>query len=124
VGLDLGFYPNAQAEGITSVCPYRGLADCFDAVITGDTGGNVVHWEARATPDLLPAGTAYPRFEIPAFSNGWSGRVCLKDLQCQTGATGCSVTGNWYAIWATVQGGERNSVFNICLTSLKAVTSG
>jgi len=60
---------------------------------------------------------------FPAFSDGWSGRVCFSDLTCPPWGTDCALTGQWYALWATVVGGEHDSTFNVCFTSVKAVTN-
>jgi hypothetical protein len=122
IGLDLGYFPSAQAEGASSVCPYRGDADCFDAVLTGNTGGNRLIWQAPAKPGLVADGI-YPRTELPAFTNGWSGRVCFADFTCPSFATDCAITGKWYSLSAEVLGGERVSTFYVCLTSLRAVTN-
>jgi hypothetical protein len=123
IGFDLGYFPNAQAASAPSVCSYRGNADCFDMVLTGSSGGNPVYLMARASPTQLPKGQSDPMLAIPAFSNGWSGRLCFADLACSTWSPDCKVTGNWYAVDALVVGGQRNADFSVCLTSLKAVQS-
>lgn len=123
IGIDLGYFPNAQASNAWSACPYRGDADCFDVVLSGTTGGNAFKFETRSTPGEQATGSVFPMLELPSFSDGWSGRVCFSDLACPIWDAGCVNTGERYSFGAVVLGGNRNSMFDVCLTSLKAVTN-
>jgi len=120
INVELGYYPGTQADNTESVCPYRGAASCFDLVLAGDTGGNTLRFSARATRHWVDR-PAYPSVEVPAFSNGWSGRVCFSDLKCLYQPGNCEITGQWYQFMAFVLGGQRNSNFGVCLSSLRAV---
>jgi hypothetical protein len=122
LGLDLRRYSTGQPEGAPSACPYRGPADCFDAVFTGKTGGNTLYLKARSSsPAALPKGETDPLMVVPAFTDGWSGRFCFSDLVCQSWSPHCTVSSDWFNLAFQVSGGHAAGDFDLCLTSLKAV---
>jgi hypothetical protein len=116
IGLEL-----RNVDGKGTLNPYTGPADCFDLVLTGSSGNNRVFLTARASRDVLPNGETDPMVEIPPFSNGWSGHVCLGNLTCSSGSPSCRLTGEWYNFQVSVVGGENESSFDLCLQSLQAI---
>ena len=108
---------------------YTGPVSCFMITLTGSSGGNVVRvgFTQSATP---ASGVVAPYSEIPAFNNGWSGKVCFADATCPGWATSaqCSVTGSGTPVDMQIQisAGQTASTvgaYNICLTSVVPITS-
>jgi hypothetical protein len=112
---------------------YSGSVSCFQISLTGSSGGNVVR--IQFTQSANPAsGAVSPYTEIPAFTNGWMGPVCFKDVTCPGWATAdqCSKTGtNGTPVDMQIQvsaGSTTSTVgaYNVCLTSIvpMGTTSG
>ncbi|HXJ23094.1 MAG TPA: hypothetical protein VMT03_22945, partial [Polyangia bacterium] len=104
---------------------YNGPVSCFMITLTGSSGGNVVR--IQFTQSANPAsGAVSPYTEIPAFTNGWSGSVCFKDVTCPGWATAdqCSKSGtNGTPVDMQIQvsaGSTASTVgaYNVCLTSI------
>jgi hypothetical protein len=109
---------------------YTGPVSCFMVTLTGSSGGNVVRigFTQSATP---ASGAVSPYTEIPAFTNGWMGKVCFADVSCPSWSTSatCSKTGtNGTPVDMQIQisaGSTTSTVgaYNVCLSSLQPITS-
>jgi len=104
---------------------------CFMVTLTGSSGGNVVRIGFTQSPSP-PSGAVAPYTEIPAFTSGWSGKVCFADVTCPSWATTagtCSKTGtNGTPVDMQIQvsaGSTTSTVgaYNVCLSSLMPISS-
>jgi hypothetical protein len=111
---------------------YAGPVSCFNITLTGSSGGNVVRigFTQSASP---PTGAVAPYTEIPAFTNGWTGKVCFADVTCPSWATTAGTctktTGNGTPVDMQIQisaGSTTATVgaYNVCVSSIAPVTSG
>jgi hypothetical protein len=111
---------------------YTGPVSCFMITMTGTSGGNVVRIGFTQSP--TPAsGAVAPFTEIPAFTNGWSGKVCFTDVTCPswavTAGTCTPPTGGGTPVDMQIQvsaGSTSITVgqFNLTVTSVVPITSG
>jgi hypothetical protein len=109
---------------------YTGPVTCFNITLTGSSGGNVVR--IGFTQSAAPAtGAVSPYTEIPAFTNGWSGQVCLSDATCPGWATAAQctkATANGTPVDMQIQvsaGSTATTVgaYSVCVSSIVPVTS-
>ena len=111
---------------------YAGPVSCFNITLTGSSGGNVVRIGFTQSTNP-PSGAVAPYTEIPAFTNGWSGKVCFSDATCPSWATTagtCTKTaGNGTPVDMQIQisaGSTTSTVgmYNVCVSSIQPITSG
>jgi hypothetical protein len=111
---------------------YTGPVSCFNITLTGSSGGNVVRigFTQSTSP---PAGAVAPYTEIPAFTNGWSGKVCFSDVSCPswaiTAGTCTKGAGAGTPVDMQIQisaGSTATTVgaYNVCVSSIQPITSG
>ncbi|HEY4158025.1 MAG TPA: hypothetical protein VGM29_08005 [Polyangiaceae bacterium] len=126
-GCGIGLQLNSSGGANPTRAVYSGPAQCFNYVLSGNSGGNEVRIGFTETATVVSLISPY--VSIPAFTNGHSGQICFKDVNCQsqlvctqTVTTGCctSITGNGtpYDLQIGVVGGNHAGNFNVCLTSL------
>ena len=101
--------------------PYAGAATCFNYTLSGSSGGNEVRIAFTQSADTT--GKVSPYVSVPAFTNGKSGTVCLKDVSCQ-GQLNCTVGSTAYDLQVEVVGGNNAGAYNVCLTSLVPMGTG
>ena len=122
-GCGLGLELNSSGGTPSVKSAYAGDASCFNYTLTGNSGGNEVRIAFTQTADTT--NRISPYVSIPAFTNGKTGTVCLKDVTCQgADPTKCALTGMAFDFQVNVVGGNNAGNYNVCLSSLTPVTSG
>jgi hypothetical protein len=127
-GCGIGLQLNSSGGTNPTRAVYSGPAQCFSYMLSGNSGGNEVRIGFTETATVISLISPY--VSIPAFTNGHSGQICFKDVNCQsqlvctqTVTTGCCtpITGNGtpYDLQIGVVGGNHMGNFNVCLTSLE-----
>ena len=120
-GCGMGLELNSSGGEATVKQPYAGAASCFNYTLSGSSGGNEVRIAFTQSADTT--GKVSPYVSVPAFTNGKSGTVCLKDVSCQ-GQMNCTVGTTAYDLQVEVVGGNNAGAYNVCLTSLVPVSTG
>jgi hypothetical protein len=109
---------------------YTGSAQCFDITLTGSSGGNEVR--IGFTQQADNTGAVAPFVSIAAFTNGWTGKICLSDANCPSWAktTQCSKAvgspGTPYDLQIQVSAGQTTTstgTYNVCVSSIVPETS-
>jgi hypothetical protein len=128
-GIGLGLNTSSGATSVKSV--YSGPVKCFDITLTGSSGGNEVR--IGFTQSTNTAGMVSPFVSVAAFTNGWTGRVCLTDAECPDWAVKavpptCSKTvgtaGTPYDMQIQVAAGSTTAsvgAFNVCVSKIAPV---
>ena len=128
-GCGIGMELN-DAGGTSTKMAYTGPVQCFNITLTGSSGGNEVRIGFTQKADN--ANTVAPFVSIAAFTNGWSGKLCLTDANCPSWATAtqCSKTagsaGTPYDMQIQVSAGQTPAsvgTYNVCVSSIVPVTS-
>jgi len=120
-GCGMGLELNATGGTPSVKQAYTGSATCFNYTLTGSSGGNEVRIAFTQSADTT--GKVSPYVSIPAFTNGKTGTVCLKDVSCQ-GQMNCTVGTSQYDLQVNVVGGNNAGAYNVCLTSLVPMGTG
>jgi hypothetical protein len=109
---------------------YTGPVSCFNITLTGSSGGNEVRIGFTQKADN--SNSVAPFVSIAAFTNGWSGKICLSDANCPSWATTaqCSKAvgsaGTPYDLQIQVSAGQTTTstgTYNLCVSSIVPVTS-
>lgn len=108
---------------------YAGTAECFEITLTGSSGLNPVRIGFTQGADTT--GKVSPFMEVPAFTNGWTGKACFKDIECPSWATAAQCTkpvgmkGTPYDIQIQVSAtsAATASDFNVCVSKVVPITN-
>ena len=120
-GCGMGLELNATGGTPSTKLAYQGSASCFKYTLSGSSGGNEVRIAFTQSKDTT--GKVSPYVSIPAFTNGKSGTICIKEVSCQ-GQMNCTVGTEQYDLQINVVGGNTAGAYNVCLTSLEPAMSG
>ncbi len=121
-GCGLGLGLNTDADEVKH--PYTG-ATCFDVEIAGSTGGLELRI-AFTQHDGSGSTTVAPFRSIAPFDDGFSGEVCIADVDCPSWSLDdnlCEVTGDAYDLQIQVAAGEMDTDYDLTLTKLVPKTT-